>query len=181
MAGTANSGGRNKKSQAEHALDGTARKDRPSELAPEPPPGRPPMPAGLSGAAHAEWDRMVARLELSKTLTLVDDAALYQYCCLFGETEGILDGRRANTVLIDLLQAAIVGRDDDVDVAAAIKEIVKLKQLDTKHTTQLRQGHMAVRAYLVEFGMTPSARSRVKLPPAPVAVDPMAEFEETPH
>jgi hypothetical protein len=41
-----------------------------------------------------------------------------------------------------------------------------------KATRDLRQGHMAIRQYLVEFGMTPSARTRVKLPPAAPAVDP---------
>jgi len=129
---------------------------------------------------------MVARLELSKTLTLVDDAALYQYCCLFGETEDVQDARRETAALIAVLQAAIKRQEtdpdiDDVDISGVLAQLVKLRQLDAKYTTQLRQGRMALRSYLVEFGMTPSARSRVKLPPAPAAVDPMAEFEETSH
>jgi phage terminase small subunit len=182
MPGTASSGGRNKLSVAEHELAGTTRKDRhgagTDAPPPDPPKGRPPQPSGLTGHALAEWARMVDRLEVNQTLSLVDDAALYQYCCLFGETEGILDARRANVVLVDKLYAAIVGGDNDVAIAAAIKELVKLKQLDTKHTTQLRQGHMAIRSYLVEFGMTPSARARVKVSAPPAATDPMAEFDE---
>jgi hypothetical protein len=39
---------------------------------------------------------------------------------------------------------------------------VSLKKLDMKLTTQLRQGHMAVRQYLIELGMTPAARNRVQ-------------------
>jgi hypothetical protein len=38
---------------------------------------------------------------------------------------------------------------------------------------------MALRQYLVEFGMTPAARSRVKVPDAPAAADPFAEFDES--
>lgn len=174
MPGTAHSGGRNKKSAAEHALDGTARTDRPSELGPEPPKGRPTVPNGLSGHARAEWDRMVARLELSKTLTLVDDAALYQYCSLFGETEATQDARRNVGALLDELKATAFITKEPVDVAT----IVKLQQLEMKYTTQLRQGRMALRAYLVEFGMTPSARARVKVSAPPAAEDPMAEFDE---
>jgi P27 family predicted phage terminase small subunit len=174
MAGTASSGGRNKKSAEEHALDGTARKDRPSELAPEPPKGRPAVPNGLSGYALAEWDRMVARLELSKTLTLVDDAALYQYVCLFGETEDTQDLRRETAALVVTLQTAVareatrIGNvaepvaDDVIEVVGdAVAQMLRLQQLIAKQTTQLRQGHMAIRQYLVEFGMTPAARTRV--------------------
>ena len=184
MAGTASSGGRNKKSLAEHALDGTGRKDRGTssttsgggELPPEPPKGRPPVPAGLSGHALDEWDRMVTRLEAAQTLSIVDDAALYQYCSLFGETEATQDARRNVAALLEELQATASVTKEPVDVAT----IVKLQQLEMKYTTQLRQGRMALRAYLVEFGMTPSARTRVKLPPAPKAEDPMAEFDEAP-
>lgn len=194
MPGTSSSGGRNRKSQAEHALTGTGRKDRGTATTttgdlqvPEPPKGQPTRPKGLRGYALAEWTRMVARLTDSKTLSTVDDAVLYQYCCLFAETEGISTARRTNAVLIQTLVKAIerivaVAADRDpeaalVDVVAAIAQIVKLKQLDVKHTTQLRQGHMALRSYLVEFGMTPAARSRVKTEAAPAPADPFNEFD----
>lgn len=194
MPGTGNSGGRNKRSQRQHALAGTGRKDRgtvatsrSSADAPDPPAGRPARPSGLRGRALAEWNRMIDRLEAAKTLSTVDDAALYQYCCLFAETEGIQASRRQTAALVTRLVATIdrlvaVAADHDpkaaiIDAAAAIAQIVKLKQLDVKHTTQLRQGHMAVRQYLVEFGMTPAARSRVKVPDTPAPVDPMEEFE----
>lgn len=195
MPGTANSGGRNKKSQAEHALAGTGRKDRgtsstsPAVIVPDPPKGRPTPPSGLRGHALAEWLRMVDRLEQNKTLSLVDDAALYQYCCLFAETEGITDKRRTTAALVKTLQAAIarlvaVAADRDpeaalIDVTAASVAIATLEGQDVKRTTQLRQGHMALRQYLVEFGMTPAARSRVKVPDTPDATDPFAEFDDT--
>jgi len=203
MPGTSNSGGRNAKSKAQHALAGTGRKDRGTQKTsitadpPDPPTGRPAKPSRLGGHALAEWNRMVGRLEASQTLSTVDDAALYQYCCLFAETEGILASRRDNAALAKTLRAAIARMEQHLkeiaaadrvaesvtvvdvgDLTAAIAQIVKLKQLDVKHTTQLRQGHMAIRQYLVEFGMTPAARSRVKVPSTPELVDPFAEFDE---
>lgn len=175
MPGTASSGGRNRKSHNEHELAGTLRADRhgAEDFMPDPPKGRPTQPDGMTGHARAEWDRMVDRLEQSKTLSLVDDAALYQYCSLFGETEDVQDARHESQALVILLQAAVT-RHEEVDVA----QIVKLRQLDMKYTTQLRQGRMALRAYLVEFGMTPSAGARVKVSAPPAATDPMAEFDE---
>lgn len=167
MAGNANSGGRNKKSLAEHALTGTGRRDRGTTppagagLPPEPPAGRPPRPRALAGRARAEWTRMVQRLEASHTISPVDDAALYQYCCLFAETEAIAGARGRNDKLNGRLQIAIRRLQHD-DLVRAIESIVQLKKLEAKYTTALRQGHMAIRQYLVEFGMTPAARTRVQ-------------------
>lgn len=180
MPGTSASGGRNRKSRAEHALTGTGRKNRGTARAadvPDPPKGRPPIPSGLAGHALAEWTRMVGRLEAAHTLSTVDDAVLYQYCCLFAETEEILTARDGNARLIVKLQAAIERvRKGDL-IVEAIAQIVQLKKLESKHATQLRQGHMALRQYLVELGMTPAARSRV-LPAADSAppVNPLDRF-----
>ena len=148
MAGTASSGGRNRKSLAEHAVSGTGRKNRgtqTTEMTPTtvlPPSGRPIRPTRLRGPARAEWTAMVARLELAGTLSTVDDAALYQYCCLFGETEGIADKRRAAAVLVATMLAAVdrlVAAAEDHDISGAIAAIAKLEQQDVKRTTQLRQ------------------------------------------
>jgi phage terminase small subunit len=54
---------------------------------PDPPRGQPAPPKDLAGEALAEWHRMVARLELSRTLSLVDDAVLYRYCQLHARAE----------------------------------------------------------------------------------------------
>jgi len=195
MPGTSSSGGRNKKSLAQHDLAGTGRMDRGTKPAagvtpdPTPPLGRPIRPSTLRGHASVEWTRMVDRLEASQTLSTVDDAVLYQYVQLFAETEGILESRRTNARLAKTLYAAIdrlvaayeraEGADPDasvLNITKAVAQIVELKKLDAKHITQLRQGHMALRQYLVEFGMTPAARSRVTAAPPPAPIDPFAEF-----
>lgn len=180
MAGNRNSGGRNAKSSTMHLLEGTHRKGGRDRETPEPPPGRPDTPSSLSGHALEEWDRMIARLEQLGTLARVDDAALYQYVCLWGETEDTQDRRRETAALVTTLQAAaareatrIGNLSPDTQAAAdaldrargeladALATILALQQGIAKQTTQLRQGHMAIRQYLVEFGMTPAARTRV--------------------
>lgn len=106
---------------------------------------------------------MVGRLTETGALAKVDDAALYQYCQLFAETEGIRTDTLAIRRLSSQLKQAIQKLNGDA-LVRAVGEIVKLQALIAKETQQLRQGHMALRQYLVEFGMTPAARPRVKLP-----------------
>ena len=40
---------------------------------------------------------------------------------------------------------------------------------------------MAIRTYLVEFGLTPASRGRVKLPEQPPEDDPFAQFDRKPR
>lgn len=163
MPGTKNSGGHNAKSIEQLKAEGTYRPDRHGGLeTPEPPKGRPEAPKGLKGPARAEWDRMVDRLDQSKTLRLVDDAALYQYSQLFAETERIqADHERIRTMSSKLMREVRKLKGDEL--LDAVREVVKLELILSKQVTQLRQGHMSIRQYLIEFGMTPSARNRVKI------------------
>lgn len=174
MAGNKNSGGRNAKAKALHVLQGTFRKDRHAEIAtPEPPAGRPEPPKALKGDARAEWTRMVDRLEQSKTLSVVDDAALYQYALLFDETEQIKKDQATNRSLSDLLKKE-VQRLDGAYLVEAVGKIVEIQKTVARQTAQLRQQRMAIRVYLVELGQTPAARTRVKAKgPADESADPM--------
>jgi P27 family predicted phage terminase small subunit len=164
MSGTANSGGRNAKSAQMHVLTGTFRQDRHGDaIAPEPPKGRPEPPVELSEVARAEWDRMVIRLEQSGTLSRVDDAAVYQYARLFAETEQLAVSRDDTSGSIRIMEDNLAGIEGG-DLVPVFQEITKLRQLEKGYATSIRQGRMAIRQYLVEFGMTPAARSRVKVP-----------------
>jgi len=105
---------------------------------------------------------MVGRLEHSLTLSIVDDGALYQYVKLFAETESI-NSDQVETRKLSIVLKKTLNDLEGADLVAAVAEIVKLRQLLGKQTAQLRQQRMAIRQYLVEFGMTPSARGRVKV------------------
>ena len=177
MPGTANSGGRNRKSERQHKLEGTFQKVRHAgTVTPEAPKGRPEPPKPLTGDALAEWDRMIGRLEQLGTLTVVDDAALYQYALLFAETEGLALNQIETAASIDIMEENLHGLKKE-ELIQAFQEITKLRALEARYSTQIRQGRMAVRQYLVEFGMTPSARTRVKVPEKKTG-DPFAEFTD---
>lgn len=179
------SGGHNAKTAAQHALQGTARKHRHAGLKnPAPPTGRPVPPKALKGDAKAEWDRMIARLEISKALSLVDDAVLYQYCRLFAETEALVDRQEEIQGSIDILEENIPDMSDSSDRVACFQEIGKLRQLQSSVDNKIAKGRMNQRVYLVEFGMTPASRGRVKLPSDPAKDDDgFGEFDadETTH
>jgi phage terminase small subunit len=80
--GGARSGAGRKQLGAElHVLKGTFKPGRHGERddqPQEPRKGRPEAPMPLEGAALAEWDRTLNRLESAGTLSVIDDAAVYQ-------------------------------------------------------------------------------------------------------
>ena len=174
MAGTKSSGGRNAKGAAVHMLRGTFRPDRHADaVTPELPVGTPVPPKELTGDALAEWQRMVARLEQMGILSVVDDAALYQAARLFAETEADAERQSEVAASVEILEANLNDLDGDGKVAC-FQEISKMRQLEASYGTKIRQGRMAMRQFLVEFGLTPAARSRVKAPSSKPKVDPLA-------
>lgn len=170
MAGVAGrSGGRNAKTAQEHEQRGSYREDRHGGATnPDPPKGAPMPPKPISGEAAEEWDRMIVRLTDSGALSTVDGGALYQYCQLFAETEGIALTKAETEQSIDRLEENMSGLEGG-ELVQCFQEITKLRQLEARYITQVRQGRMAIRVFLVEFGLTPAARSRVKIakPDAP--------------
>ena len=165
MAGTGHSGRRPKATQ-NHVLTGTFRGDRHGDhSSPEPPKGRPVAPRELQGLALEEWERMVTRLEVSGYPCAVDDAAIFQYCCLFAETEANADRVSEYDAAIQLLEQNLSDLKGP-DLVACFQEITKMHMLRSQNDSKVRSGRMGIRQWLVEFGLTPAARSRVKLPPA---------------
>ena len=171
MAGVkGRSGGRNAKTVKRHRMEGTTRKHRHGGYTnADPPLGDPPKTDGLGQVASAEWDRMVERLRLAKTLAVTDDAALLDYVQMHA--------------LADRLQATV----DELQSLVYFKHTQTMDGdgLVTNHAEpkihpvvgQLRQARMATKALLVELGQTPASRSRVKVPEQPAEVDPFAEFD----
>jgi P27 family predicted phage terminase small subunit len=126
--------------------------------------GKPAPPHPLSAVAQAEWDRMVERLAKNQVLTIVDDAVLYQYCQLYEETESIQsDTLRLRKFSQDLMELAKTLQGQDL--VTTLERVAELEVVLSKQFTKLRQGHLALRTFLVEFGMTPAARSRVERNP----------------
>lgn len=166
MAGTWASGRRSLSPEV-HDIRGTSRADRHEGYdIPEPPPGNPEQPLPLDGLAAGEWDRMLVRLELSGAMSKVDDAALYQYCRLFAETEELSASKSEVKESVARLEESAADSDlETKDRMALYLEIGKMRQLEAGYDNKIRQGRMAQRQWLMEFGLTPAARTRVKLPP----------------
>lgn len=163
------SGGHNRKTREQLEKAGTFRKDRHGDLeTPTAPPGVPQPPKPLDGEALDEWNRMIARLTETGALSVVDDALLFQYCRLFAETEGIYVAQQETAESIRILQENFDRSPGEKlsfeDLLEAAREIGKLRKLEAGYITKVRQGRMALRQLLVEFGLTPAARGRVKLP-----------------
>jgi P27 family predicted phage terminase small subunit len=182
-----NAGSNARKSRAHHERAGTYRKDRHEAVQnPEPPPGRPAAPpVALGEVEQGEWERMLVRLEQSQSLSVVDDGAIYQYCRLYGETEAIADqqdeakaGLRVLEENLDVKPENPEERLSPADIVQLFGQIVMLRKLISKCTDQLRQGRMALRQYLVEFGLTPASRGRVKLPAKQEAIDEFTAFQQ---
>lgn len=136
-------------------LDGNPGK-RPLNLGePTPTVKKPTCPAHLVGEARKEWNRMVKLLMALKLLTEIDRAALAGYCQAWArwiEAEKKIadDGMTIETDKGNLIQSPYVGIANQ-----------SMKQM---------------RAFLIEFGMTPSSRSRVSVVPTADAGDPYEQF-----
>lgn len=156
------SGGRNAKTVEELKAAGTYRDDRHGDISnPTVPDGEPVPPKALEGDAADEWARMVVSLRASSVLSTIDSHALYQYCRLFAETEQIAVSQEETAGSIDILEENLSGMTKE-QLVQCFQEITKLRQLESRYTAQIQSGRMKLRAYLVEFGLTPAARSRVK-------------------
>lgn len=129
-------------------LTGTARSGRLNPQEPRPEVVQPDAPAHLSDAARVEWDRIVTELLALRLLTNLDRAALAAYCQAYGrwssaetalarmaERDAVTDGLIVKTKSGNLIQNPLVG--------AANKAMADMVR------------------YAAEFGLTPSARTRV--------------------
>lgn len=160
------SGGGNRLSPEEHRLRGTYKPSLHGSFeTPKAPRGLPEPPGKLTGPARKEWDRICACLEKLQTLSTVDASAIYQHCLLVGDTEQLRKDREKNLELVNQLRRVVVERLQGEQLTEAMFQLVKLQSLIGRQAVQLRQQALAIRQYLMEFGLTPASRSRVKVQP----------------
>ncbi len=109
---------------------------------PQPAPGLPRCPRHVKGEARREWFRVLRDYGLTGAITRADRAALAAYCLLYArsiQVEALLEG-----------------------CPLAIKTANGYIQNPLVRIADRTYAEM--RAYAVEFGMTPSSRSRVQVP-----------------
>lgn len=125
---------------------------------PKPRMVRPDMPNGLSPAAQMEWERIVPELEYMGVLGFVDSSALAGYCQSFARW---LQAEAE----VELKGLTIKGSHGGIVANPAI--------------TIAREALRDMKVFIVEFGMTPASRTRIKVGPRR-ELDPMEEFLKGP-
>lgn len=128
------------KPRALKLVQGTLRKDRDNgEVAFE--AAAPDCPGFLDAAAKAEWKRMVPILLAAGLLTLADRAALAAYCQAFSRWKRAEEELAKQPLLVTVTEKGTGARAEVWIAANAMKEM---------------------RAFLVEFGLSPASRTRVR-------------------
>jgi P27 family predicted phage terminase small subunit len=108
---------------------------------PKPLPGPVERPAYLSRLAVEEWDRVAPHLEAMRTLTAVDTTALAVYCEAVARWRGL------------------------AEVVAKSPPVIQRDGVLVKNPaySQARDAAIEVRMFAREFGLTPSARSGIRV------------------
>lgn len=156
--------GRRPKPTALKKLQGNPGKRKLNAAEPKPQPGDPTVPKGLSPAAAAEWKSILPELRQLGVLSKIDGKALAAYCHAFARwMEAEVEIRRLGIVVMEPIFSGerFLGCKYKKNPAVTISE-----------------GAMKImKAFLVEFGMTPSSRSRVRIEkPAAGDEDPLDAF-----
>jgi P27 family predicted phage terminase small subunit len=118
--------------------------------------GTPTCPKHLDKVARAEWKRLSAELTANGLLTTVDRAALAGYCSAWARWVAAELKIQTDGTVINSPKSGYPIQNPHVGIA----------------NTALDQ----MRKFAVEFGMTPSSRSRINVADAPTSGDPFAEF-----
>lgn len=143
-------GGRPPKPTAVLRLTGTYRKDRHARRGKEPQPSKParvpPPPVYLDDVGKQEWSRVARELHGLGLLTVLDMASLAGYCASFARARAAEETLKAKGTTYCTPQGIEMPRPE---VAIA------------------KNAWTEVRKFGAEFGLTPSARVRVKAPDAP--------------
>lgn len=135
-------------------LQGNPGKRRLNTNEPKPPVAVLPVPDHLSDGAKAEWKGMSKILAQLGLLTAIDGTAFEGYC----------------TVVARWREA-----EDALKKTGPVVKSPSGYPMLSPYYTVANQSLMQMRAYLTEFGMTPSARSRISIRNAESS-DPMEEF-----
>lgn len=159
--------GRKPKPSNVHELHGNPG-HRPRNLSePRPLPKPPPCPMELDTVARREWRRVVKELKPLGLLSQLDRSTLAAYCQAWSRW----------LVLERALRQVVEGKPDDQGRSSDGVIVRTPAGYRMVHPLfgAVRRASDHLRACAVEFGMTPSARSRIEVGPLPIQ-DELGEF-----
>lgn len=123
-----------------------------NETEPKPVPIAPECPDWLLDEAKKEWNRLAPELERIGLLTIIDKAAFAGYCQSYAKWKVAEEFIKKNGTTYRIPKTDKSGKVISVYIAA-FPEVVIANQ-------SLKQ----IKAFAVEFGLTPSSRGRICLP-----------------
>lgn len=126
------------------------------------------MPRDLPAAARREWKRILPELRQLGVLSVIDGAALAAYCHAYARWfEAEKEVKRLGLIV----EEAITKWDSDAEES----EVLGYRYKKNPAVTISEAAMKIMKSFLVEFGMTPSSRSRVRVE-KPTEEDPMEKF-----
>ena len=162
MAGNASSG-RRAQPTALKVLRGNPGKRALNRQEPQPKRGRPTCPEFLTAEAKHEWGRIIVELDELGILTLVDRGALAAYCqawARYREAEITISKEGSTFPVREILR-----------LSSGEEEIVTLNIKPHPAVAISQKERQSMKQYLIEFGLTPASRTRIKTPEKPAADD----------
>jgi len=124
---------------------------------PKAPAGIPEMPKGLRKTAQREWRRMSWHLDTLGVLTIIDGKALAMYCDAYADWEEAQKDCTKNGLIVE---EPIVSKAGD---------IVGWKKKPSPAFTVKCMAMKLMKSFLIEFGMTPASRTKLRIDKKPEA------------
>jgi P27 family predicted phage terminase small subunit len=151
--------GRKPKPTVLKLLDGNPGKRPLNDREPRVPEGVPDPPDWLDDEARAEWFRTVKVLSDMGLMSRADGTALAAYCTIYSRwVHAEAQVKKFGTI---------------------VKSPDKNFPMTSPYLTVANQSLEAMRKFLVEFGLTPSSRSRIRLPSESDAASEFDRFTES--
>ena len=121
-----------------------------NDLEPTPPKGTPEMPKGLGVAAKRHWRKWVHELTIVGVLSIVDGVALEQACI----SAALAEKYRNEALAEPMIDELVFSKDGTVAGA---------KRKPNPAFGAYIAASKNIKAYLIEFGLTPASRSKLKI------------------
>lgn len=133
----------------------------------------PLVPEHLSDEAKVEWGRIANELHERGMLTRIDRASLAAYCQTYGDwVEAELNLRRFGKMIKSPLRTITRRRRDGSEVTETSGGYPMQSPFLAMRNKALELMHK----FLIEFGMSPSSRSRVNVIPDDAQLDPAHKY-----
>jgi P27 family predicted phage terminase small subunit len=155
--------GRPPKPIALKILDGNPGK-RPIKESPQPTTSVPTCPAWLDKVAKAEWARITELLVELDLVAQVDRAALAAYCQAYAELQFATELLRKEGRVVEEAIVATAKRKKKGETERLLEVVGHKKKLHPAVKLQ-RDAFARVKAFITEFGLTPSSRARLAVEP----------------